>query len=77
MEIANCGLHPLIHTFPKFTLPQDVEHKKAEPKTPHFHSFNQDIVAQSQEEKWSYEKATSFEALGVKWALGKNQTKRR
>ena len=37
----------------------------------------QDLVTGSQEEKWSYEKATSFEALGVKWALGKNQTKRR
>jgi hypothetical protein len=29
---------------------QDVEKKKAESKTPHFLSLNQDIVAQSQEQ---------------------------
>ena len=29
-------LHPLIHTFLKFNLAQDVEEKKAELKTPHF-----------------------------------------
>jgi hypothetical protein len=46
-----CKLHPLIHTRPDFTGAQDVEKKKAEPKTPHFLSLNQDIVAQSQEEK--------------------------
>jgi hypothetical protein len=33
------------------TLAQYVEKKKAEPKTPHFLSLNQDIVAGSQEEK--------------------------
>jgi hypothetical protein len=33
------------------TSAQDVEKKKAEPKTPHFLSSNQDIVAWSQEEK--------------------------
>jgi hypothetical protein len=42
---------------PKFTFPppeisaQEVEKKKAEPKTPHFLSLNQDIVAWSQEKK--------------------------
>jgi hypothetical protein len=30
---------------------QDVEKKNAEPKTPHFLSSNQDIVARSQKEK--------------------------
>jgi hypothetical protein len=34
------------------TQTQNVEKKKAEPKTPHFFSFNQDIVTWSQEEKW-------------------------
>jgi hypothetical protein len=29
---ADCELHPLIYTLPDFTLPQDVERKKAEPK---------------------------------------------
>jgi hypothetical protein len=33
---AECKLHPLIHTLPKFNLTQDVEKKKAEPLTPHF-----------------------------------------
>ena len=45
---AECGLHPLIHTFLKFNLAQDVEKKRAERKTPHFLSLNQDIVAWSQ-----------------------------
>jgi hypothetical protein len=44
---ANCGFHPLIHTSPGFAQPQDVENKKAEPKTPHFLGLNQDIVAWS------------------------------
>ena len=48
---ADCGLHPLIHTFLKFNLTQDIEKKKAEPKTPHILSLNQDIVAWSQVEK--------------------------
>jgi len=47
----NYALHPLIHTLLGFTLAQDLEKKKAEPKTPHFLSLNQDIVASSQEEK--------------------------
>ena len=34
------------------TSAHDVEKKKAEPRTPHFLSSNQDIVAWSQEEKW-------------------------
>ena len=38
-------LHPLIHILLKFNLPQDLEKKKAEPKTPHFLSLNQDTVA--------------------------------
>ena len=48
---GHCRLHPLIHTFPTRNLTQDIEKKKAEPKTPHFLSLNQDIVAWSQEEK--------------------------
>jgi len=27
--VRNCGLHPLIHTFLKFNLAQDVEKKKS------------------------------------------------
>jgi hypothetical protein len=45
---ADCGLHPLIHTIAPETSAQDVEKKKAELKTPHFLSLNQDIVARSQ-----------------------------
>jgi hypothetical protein len=48
---ANCGLHPLIHTFPPKSSTQDLEKKKAESMTPHFLSSNQYIVACSQEEK--------------------------
>ena len=48
---ANCGLHPLIHTLLDFTVAQDLEKKKGEPKTPHFLSLNQDIVAGSQKRK--------------------------
>jgi hypothetical protein len=50
-EGANCGLHPLIYTFPSEISAQDVGKKKAEPKTPHFLSSNQNIVAWSQEAK--------------------------
>jgi len=46
-ESAECELHPLIHTSLGFAQAQDVEMKKAEPKTPHFFSYNQDIVAKS------------------------------
>jgi hypothetical protein len=45
-------LHPLIHTSLKFIEAQDVEKKKAEPKTPHFLSLKQDIVGWLQVEKW-------------------------
>ena len=48
---ADCELHPLIHTLPPRTSAPDVEKKKAEPKTPHFLSLNQDIVAWSQKQK--------------------------
>ena len=48
---ADFTLHPLIHTIAPETSAQDVEKKKAEPKTPHFLSLNQDIVARSQEAK--------------------------
>ena len=51
MEDADCGLHPLIHTIAPETSVQDVEKKKAEPKTPHFLSLNQDIVFWSQKQK--------------------------
>jgi hypothetical protein len=50
-ESGEYRLHPLIHTRPDFTAAQDVEKKKAELKTPHFLSLNQDIVAWSQKAK--------------------------
>ena len=40
-------LHPLIHTLAPRNLTQDIGKKKAESKTPHFLSSNQDIVARS------------------------------
>ena len=43
-------LHPLIYTILFFVPTQDVEKKRAEPKTPRFISLNQDIVVWSQEE---------------------------
>jgi len=48
---ADFILHPLIHTSPRFVQAQDVENKKAEPKTPHFLSSNQYIVASPKEQK--------------------------
>jgi hypothetical protein len=36
---------------PKFNLAQDLEEKKAEPRTPHFLRLKQDIVVCSQEQK--------------------------
>jgi len=48
---AEWRLHPLIHTPLDYTVAQDIEKKKAEPRTPHFFSLNQDIVARPQEEK--------------------------
>jgi hypothetical protein len=45
---ADFVLHPLIHTIPSETSAQDVEKKKAEPRTPHFLSLNQGMVAGSQ-----------------------------
>jgi hypothetical protein len=50
-DLITAKLHPLIHTIAPETLAQDVEKKKAELKTPHFLSLNQDIVAWSQKEK--------------------------
>ena len=47
MKAAKCRLHPLIHTSLEFAQAQDLEKKKAEPRTPHFFSLNQDIVAWS------------------------------
>jgi len=45
----------------------DVGKKKAEPKTPHFLSFNQDIVACSQEGKWGLKYVIhSFGKMGRK-----------
>ena len=44
---ADFVLHPLIHTFAPETSTQDLEKKKVEPRTPHFLSLNQDIVASS------------------------------
>ena len=40
----NWRLHPLINTLLDFALAQDVAKKKAEPKTPHFLSLDQNIV---------------------------------
>jgi hypothetical protein len=51
VEEGKWGLHPLIHTFPPKSSTQDLEKKKAEPKTPHFLSLNQNIVASPQDEK--------------------------
>ena len=45
MEVAaEFVLHPLIHTPLGFAQAQNVEKKKAEPRTPHFLSLKQDIV---------------------------------
>jgi hypothetical protein len=44
---ATWRLHPFVKTRPFFKLAQDMEKKRAEPKTPHFLSLNQDIVAPS------------------------------
>jgi hypothetical protein len=49
--MQNYRFPPLIHTIASETSAQDVEKKKAEPKTPHFLGLNQDIVASSQDEK--------------------------
>jgi hypothetical protein len=49
--LSKFTLHPLIHTIAPETSAQDVEKKKAEPKTPHFLSLKQDIVVCSYEEK--------------------------
>ena len=51
IQIGKCRLHPLIYTFPSEISAQDVGKKKAEPKTPHFLSLNQDIVAGYQKRK--------------------------
>jgi len=40
----NYRLHPLIHTLLEFDLAQDLEKKKAESRTPHFHGLDQDKV---------------------------------
>jgi hypothetical protein len=47
-------------------LAQDIEKKKAEPRTPHFLSLNQDIVAWSQEAKCAlkYVMKTSSKKVG-------------
>jgi len=42
------GEEPLIHTPLGFIQAQDVEKKKAEPKTPHLLSLKQDVVVWSQ-----------------------------
>jgi hypothetical protein len=49
--LEKCRLHPLIHTLLEFAEAQDLEKKKAEPKTPHFLRLNQDIVVSPQDEK--------------------------
>jgi hypothetical protein len=43
---------PLIHTLLIFTVAEDIEKNKAEPRTPHFSNLNQDIVGWSQKEKF-------------------------
>jgi hypothetical protein len=44
----NFTWHPLIHTSSRFAQAQYLEKKKAEPRTPHFFSLNQDLVASSE-----------------------------
>jgi hypothetical protein len=51
MEGWKQTVDPLIHTFLKFNLAQDLEKQKAESKTTHFLSLNQDIVARPKEAK--------------------------
>ena len=48
---AKCKLHPLIYTIASESSAHNVEKKKAEQKTPHFLSPNQDIVVCAQEVK--------------------------
>jgi hypothetical protein len=43
-SLQNCRSHPLMHTPPIFAQVQNVEKKKAEPKTTHFLRLDQDIV---------------------------------
>jgi hypothetical protein len=52
---------------PKFNLAQDLEEKKAEPRTPHFLRLKQDIVVCSQEQKCGlkYVMQTSRENDGI------------
>ena len=50
---------PLIHISLGFAQAQDVENKEAEPRTPHFLSLTQDIVAQSKSQK-----------CGLKYVMG-------
>jgi hypothetical protein len=50
---------------PPETSAQDAQKKKAEPKSPHFLSLNQGMVAWSQEEK-----------CGLKYVISSFQTKR-
>ena len=51
LRMGKYRLHPLIHTFASETSAQDVEKKKAKPRTPHLLSLNQDIVARSEKQK--------------------------
>jgi hypothetical protein len=51
-ERAKWRLHPLIHTFTPGTSAPDVEKKKAEPRTPHFLSLNQDMVTSNFFHRW-------------------------
>jgi hypothetical protein len=44
-------LYYILHASLGFDQAQDLDNKKAEPRTPHFLSLNQDIVTWSQEEK--------------------------
>ena len=53
-EGADCALHPLIHTFPFLNSAQDIEKKKAEPKTPHFLGSNQDMHEQQSYKRFRY-----------------------
>jgi len=48
LAMQNFILHPLIHTGLEFKVAQDVGNEKAEPRTRHFLSLNQDIVAGAQ-----------------------------
>ena len=51
IEGREWSLYYILHTSLRFAQAQDIEKKKAEPRTPHLLNLNQDIVAWSQKQK--------------------------